>query len=284
MCDKNAAVRLPSTDGVTVALHDLGGDGPPLVISHATGFCGRVYEPLAKSLSSRFHVWALDFRGHGESTAPAAEALHWHRMTDDLAAAVSAIGDGPIGVVGHSMGGACALLLEHRAPGTFAWAYVYEPIVRPDAALFATSNPMAEQAARRRATFPSRADVMWRYAERAPLSLLRADCLRAYVEHGFRDDEDGAVTLRCAPAVEAGVFARSGDISLDDVDGVSIPVTVAFGAVESSAVFSPASLAGDVAARVKSGRLEGFDALGHLGPMQDPELVAASVLAFASSV
>ncbi|MEN3273011.1 MAG: hypothetical protein V7636_1772 [Actinomycetota bacterium] len=275
---------MPSTDGVTVALHDLGGDGSPLVISHATGFCGRAYEPLAEALSSRFHVWALDFRGHGESTAPAAEALHWHRMTDDLAAAVVAIGDGPIGVVGHSMGGACALLQEHRVPGTFAWAYVYEPIVRPDAALFPTSNPMAEQAARRRATFPSRADVMWRYAERAPLSLLRADCLRAYVEHGFRDDEDGAVTLRCAPAIEAGVFARSGDISLDDVDGVSIPVTVAFGAVESSAVFSPASLAGDVAARVKSGRLECFDALGHLGPMQDPELLAASVLTFASSV
>jgi pimeloyl-ACP methyl ester carboxylesterase len=284
MCDKNAAVRVPSTDGVTVALHDLGGDGPPLLVSHATGFCGRVYEPLAAALVNRFHVWALDFRGHGESTAPAPEALHWHRVTDDLAAAVATIGDGPIAVFGHSMGGACALLLEHRAPGTFTWAYVFEPIVRPDAALFATSNPMAEQAARRRTTFPSRADVLWRYAERPPLSMLRADCLRAYVEHGFRDEEGGAVTLRCAPAVESGVFARSGDITLDDVDGVTIPVTVAFGAIEASAGFSPATLAGDVAARVENGRLERFDALGHLGPMQDPELVAASVLDFASSV
>jgi pimeloyl-ACP methyl ester carboxylesterase len=284
MCDKNAAVRLPSTDGVTVALHDLGGDGPALVVSHATGFCGRVYEPLARALSDRFHVWALDFRGHGESTAPEAEALHWHRITDDLATAVAAIGDGPIGVFGHSMGGACALLLEHRTPGTFGWAYVFEPIIRPDAALFATSNPMAEQAARRRATFPSRGDVMLRYAERPPLSLLRADCLRAYVDHGFRDDEGGSVTLRCAPATEAGVFARSGDISLDDVESVAIPVMVAFGGTESSAAFSPASLAGAVAERVSNGRLERFEALGHLGPMQDPELVAASVLAFASTV
>jgi pimeloyl-ACP methyl ester carboxylesterase len=283
MCDKNAAVRVPSTDGVTVALHDLGGEGPTLLVSHATGFCGRVYEPLAAALSTRFHVWALDFRGHGESTAPATEALHWHRVTDDLAAAVAALGDGPVGVFGHSMGGACALLLEHRAPGTFAWAYVFEPIVRPDAALFATSNPMAEQAARRRATFPSRADVMLRYSERPPLSLLRADCLRAYVEHGFRDDEDGSVTLRCAPAIEAGIFARSGDITLDDVATVTIPVTVAFGGVESSAAFSPASLAGAVADRVANGRLEGFDRLGHLGPMQDPELVAASVLAAATA-
>jgi pimeloyl-ACP methyl ester carboxylesterase len=283
MCDKNAVVRVPSTDGVTVALHDLGGDGPPLLVSHATGFCGRVYEPLAAALSTRFHVWALDFRGHGESTAPEAEALHWHRMTDDLGAAVATIDGGPIGVFGHSMGGGCALLLEHRAPGTLAWAYLYEPIVRPDAGLFATSNPMAEQAARRRDTFPSRADVMLRYAERPPLSLLRADCLRAYVEHGFRDDEDGAVTLRCAPAVEAGVFARSGDITLDDVDGVSIPVTVAVGGTESSALFSPAMLAADVVDRVANGRLERFETLGHLGPMQDPELVAASVVAAVSA-
>ena len=277
-------MHVPSTDGVTVALHDLGGDGPTLLVSHATGFCGRVYEPLAAARSSRFHVWALDFRGHGESTAPASEALHWHRITDDLAAAVAALGDEPIGVFGHSMGGACALLLEHRSPGSFAWAYVFEPIVRPDAALFATSNPMAEQAARRRATFPSRAEVMLRYAERPPLSTLRADCLRAYVQHGFREDEDGSVTLRCAPAVEAGVFARSGDITLDDVEDVAVPVTVAFGAVESSAVFSPAMLAGDVADRVQNGRLERFDRLGHLGPMQDPELVADSVLALAASV
>ena len=104
MCDKNAAVRVPSTDDVAVALHDLGGDGPPLVVSHATGFFGRVYHQLAAVLSSTFHVWALDYRGHGESTTPAHEALHWHRMTDDLAAAVAAIAagsDDPIGVFGH---------------------------------------------------------------------------------------------------------------------------------------------------------------------------------------
>jgi len=55
------------------------------------------------------------------------------------------------------------------------------------------------------------------------------------------------------------------------------------GGTESSALFSPAMLAGDVADRVADGRIERFETLGHLGPMQDPELVAASILAAAPS-
>lgn len=278
MGDKNASVRVASTDDVTVVLHDLGGDGPPLLVSHATGFCGRVYEPLAAALAPSFHVWALDYRGHGESSVPAAEALHWHRVTDDLEAAVRAITTEPIGVVGHSMGGACALLLEHRMPGTFRWAYVYEPIVRPEAPLSEGTNPMAEQAKRRRATFVSREEVLYRYAERPPMSTMRADCLRAYVQHGFRDDEDGSVTLRCAPAVEAGVFARSGDITLGDIGDVTIPVTVAAGGRDDGAPISPATFAGAIVDALPNAVLERHDALGHLGPMQDPVGIAAAIL------
>jgi len=272
-------VQVPSTDGVSVAVHDLGGSGPPLVIAHATGFCGRVYEPLAAALGRAYHVWALDFRGHGESTVPSLDALHWHRITDDLAAAVAAVADGaPVPVFGHSMGGACALLLEHRQPGTFQWAYLYEPIVLPTMPEAGERpNVLAEGAARRRATFASRAEAMYRYAERPPLSGMRADCLRAYVEHGFADDPDGGgVTLRCPPMVESTVFRRSGDITLEHLVGITIPVTVATGLVTPD--FGPASWGAIQSDALLLGRLECHDALGHLGPMQDPDAVAAAIL------
>src|SRR5690606_33432322 len=83
----SSLVRVPSSDGVTVAVHDLGGSGEPLLISPATGFCGGAYGPLATELHERFHVYALDYRAHGESSAPGSEALAWERMTDDLEAA-----------------------------------------------------------------------------------------------------------------------------------------------------------------------------------------------------
>ena len=273
-------MRLPSSDGVTVAVHDLGGRGEPLLISHATGFCGRAYEPLAAMLAGRFHVYALDYRGHGESTTPDRDAMHWHRIADDLATAVTAISSEPIGVVGHSMGGACALLVEHRAPGTFRWAYVFEPIVMPFGFSNAErSSEIASGAARRRAVFANRGEAMLRYAERPPLSTLRADCLRAYVEHGFRDLPDGTVTLRCEPTTEAAVFAGSGDITIDDIRDVDIPVTVATGAV--LAEFSPAVLGETQAAAMRAARLERHDDLGHMGPLQDPPAIAARVIAAA---
>ena len=63
-------MRIASTDGVTVAVHDLGGDGEPFLICHATGFCAQAYTPMAARLAERHHVWGLDFRGHGDTPAP----------------------------------------------------------------------------------------------------------------------------------------------------------------------------------------------------------------------
>ena len=36
-------ITIPSTDGVQVAVHDYGGDGPPIIFCHATGFHGRYW-------------------------------------------------------------------------------------------------------------------------------------------------------------------------------------------------------------------------------------------------
>jgi len=66
----SSSLTVPSSGGVAVALHDLGGTGAPLLVCHATGFHGRMYAPLARRLTARFHVFALDFRGHGASTVP----------------------------------------------------------------------------------------------------------------------------------------------------------------------------------------------------------------------
>ena len=38
---------VPSTDGVRIAVHDLGGTGSALLVSHATGFHGRCYIPVS---------------------------------------------------------------------------------------------------------------------------------------------------------------------------------------------------------------------------------------------
>lgn len=271
-------MRVPSTDDVSIELHDLGGDGPDLLIAHATGFCAGAYGPLAARLAERYRVWGLDFRGHGDSTSPTNGDLSWRGMVDDVVAVVDVIGSGPILAVGHSMGGASLLAAELRRPGTVRAAWVFEPIVVPPGFdSLPGGNPLANAARRRRAEFPSREAALARYASRPPLGVFRADALSAYVAHGFADGPDGTVVLKCTPESEAAVFEADGKPLIAEMGPVQIPVVVARGGRDRSP--GPADFADAVAAALGDGTLRRYPHLGHFGPFQDPDLLADDVLA-----
>lgn len=276
-------MRVPSTQGTTIAVHDLGGTGPTLLISHATGFCGGAYRPLAAALASHHRVFALDARGHGESTPPADGDFDWSGMADDVAAVAAAIGEvapGPLHAVGHSMGGAAVLLADHRRPGTFTSAYLYEPIVPPAPIPSGPlANPMADAARRRREIFPSRRHALQRYASRPPLGILRADSLHAYVEHGFEDLEDGTVRLRCRGEHEARTFESTGAIHVGLVGDVALPTTVAVGGTDPGMV---ADMGPALAAALPRATLQRHPHLGHFGPLQEPAGIAAAIVAHTS--
>ena len=115
-----------SSDGVSVVLHDLGGDGDPLLISHATGFHGRAYQPVAEALHDVFHSVAPDYRGHGDTPQPVSVPTDWERYGDDAVAAARTLPAPCVGF-GHSMGGACLLMAAHREPQRFRGLVIYEP-------------------------------------------------------------------------------------------------------------------------------------------------------------
>ncbi|HYF47467.1 MAG TPA: alpha/beta hydrolase [Acidimicrobiales bacterium] len=272
------AFRVDSTKGVSVAVHDLGGEGPPLLVAHANGFCGGAYGPLALELASERHVWALDFRGQGQSTPPADLDFDWDGLADDVLAVVAELGGGPIDVIGHSMGGAGLLRAECREPGTIRRAYLYEPIVIPAEVgeLSTGGNYMADGARRRREEFDSRAAAVWSYAGRPPLGFLRADALAAYVLHGFEELEDGTARLRCPGEHEARMFEASGTITTADASAVTVPVTVAVGALEEG-WGGPARFAPAVADALPNGRLSEHPLLGHFGPLENPPQIADDI-------
>lgn len=274
-------MRVESTDGVAIELHDLGGDGPPLLIAHATGFCVGPYRPLAAGLGERFHVYALDFRGHGLSGRPADGNFSWTAMTDDALACIDQIrgsSDEPILAFGHSMGGACLMLAELRRPGTLRAAWVFEPIVIPDR--FAKEEPgenfLAESARRRRPTFDSRQAALYRYASRPPLGALRADALWHYVEEGFRDLPDGTATLRLDTTDEAAVFEATGKPLASQLAGVDVPVTLAIGEADPGP--GPADFGRHAVTFLPKGSLHPYSHLGHFGPLQDPTEIAKDII------
>ena len=271
-------------DGVGVAVYDFGGEGPDLVLVHATGFCAGPFGPLARRLAGRFHCWGLDLRGHGLSDRPADGDYAWSGFATDVLTVVDHLGlDRPLGF-GHSCGGAAVLLAEQARPGRFRSLYCFEPVVMPDAARarIAGSNPLADGARRRRETFPSAEVALANYASKAPYSELDAEALRLYVETGFEplpaaEGGDGrTIRLRCRRQDEAAVFtAAVHHEAFAHLGEVSCPVTLSCGA-ETDA-FGPRLMRAD-AEPIRHGRVEVLPGMGHFGPLQRPDAVATSVV------
>jgi pimeloyl-ACP methyl ester carboxylesterase len=274
-------------DGVALAVHRWGGgDGAPVLLAHPTGFHGVAWEPVARRLAARgYRVWSFDFRGHGDS-ARSPNGYHWHGFARDVGAVTRHLGidhDPALLAAGHSKGSAALLLDEAEHPGTYARLWCYEPVIFPvDEPLPPDhENPLTRSARRRRATWPSKEEAERNFASKPPLDVLDPEALHAYVDHGFRLDGHGGYELKCRPDDEAetyamgpsnGAFARLGD--------VHVPTLVACG--ERTDAIPPA-LARRVVDRLPEGRLEVFAGLGHFGPMEDPERVVESMVAFEES-
>jgi len=266
-----------TSDGVRVSVADFGGRGPDLVMAHATGFHSHVWEPVARLLTDRFRCLALDLRGHGDSGPAPDGDYHWRGFALDCLAVVDGLGlTRPIGV-GHSCGGASLMLAELARPGTFAHLYCYEPIVIPSEGPGVPNpgNHLAVGARRRREVFPSRQAAYENYASKPPFDILAPQSLRAYVDYGFADVGDGTVRLKCRREVEAAVFTESSSHdAFARLGRLGCPVTLACGELTDN--FGPAIMT-RLAQRLPRAVVTTFPGLGHFGPQQDPEVVAAAI-------
>lgn len=274
-----------SSDGVDLALHDLGGDGPPLLLCHATGFHGRVWLPIASHLQHR-RCWALDFRGFGDSTPPLDGNFEWHGFGDDVLAVVDHLGLTDVQAVGHSKGGAALLLAEQARPGTFERLFLFEPIVFPPNPEQWTEgdqpppNSLAESARRRRETFPSIEDAIENFASKPPMASLDPDALDAYVRHGFRPTDDGQVTLKADREHEARCYENGGSHRAFAGLATTNARTIVIGSGDGA---GPAQLAPIIADQLPNGTYRQMADLNHFGPLQAPDVVASAIDAFLRS-
>lgn len=274
-------ITVPSSKGVELAVHELGGEGPPLLLCHATGFHARVWDGLAAEFPDRRCV-ALDFRGFGDSTAPTDGDFDWYGFGDDVLAVVDHLALTDVQAIGHSKGGAALLIAELARPGTFERLVCFEPIVFPSSGDDLPPPPegengLAESARRRRDRFDSYEAAIERFGSRPPFNALRPDVLQAYVRHGFRPTGDGAVTLKAERENEARTYEMgSQHHTFERLDRIACPVLLGHGADGGF----PAILAPMIAERLPHGEVRAFPELGHFGPLEDPVMIAAAAREF----
>ena len=271
-------ITVDSTDGVRLAVHELGTPDPdarPLLLCHATGFHGRVWNALAEELPHR-RCLALDFRGFGDSTEQDGE-LTWDGFGQDLLAVIDALDLGPVQAVGHSKGGAAILLAEEDRPGTIEAAVCFEPIVFPPMEGEPGPNHLAEITKKRREVFDSFDDAIANFSAKPPLASLRRDVLEDYVRHGFTTQADGSIRLKARREHESKTYETgSTHDGFAHLSRVACPVLVAHGGDAQA----PAEIAPLVAEALPHGELRAFPELGHFGPLEDPAWFAGLIREF----
>ena len=86
----------------------------PTIILHGLFGSARNWQTIARNLASSRSVWALDLRNHGRS--PWATPMTYPAMTQDVIHFIENLGQGPVTLIGHSMGGKVAMFLALTRP------------------------------------------------------------------------------------------------------------------------------------------------------------------------
>jgi pimeloyl-ACP methyl ester carboxylesterase len=107
----------------------LGGEGAPVIILHGLFGSAQNWTGMGRRLASQGTVHALDLRNHGDS--PHAPTHSLSDCVEDLHEWVTAHGQGPVQLIGHSMGGQVAMGFAAALPDLVSGIAVVDIAPRP---------------------------------------------------------------------------------------------------------------------------------------------------------
>ena len=109
-----------SSDGTELAVRAAGDPSKPtIVFVHGFSLDLTTWHYQWTDLSDRFRCVLFDFRSHGRSGRAAGGDLSSLAFAHDLAAVIETLGDGPVLLVGHSMGAMSMLAMAETRPELF---------------------------------------------------------------------------------------------------------------------------------------------------------------------
>jgi lipase len=182
---------------VTLARYEWGDEGlPQLVCLHGVTSHGRHFRPLAERLAERFHVVALDLRGHGDSLWEPPWSLEQH-----VADVLDAAPPGRCIWLGHSFGGRVAYEVAAAAPDRVERLILLDPAIRlpPHVGLVAAENARSDR------SYASFEEGIDRRYEESVLTTAPRELVETELREHLVPDDDGRWRYRyCQSAVVAG--------------------------------------------------------------------------------
>jgi len=250
------------------------GAGPGVVCVHSNASSSSQWRALMETLATCFHVLAPDTHGAGKGPAWPVDRPLALRDEVALLEPVFARAGTPFSLVGHSYGGATALLGAVQHPQRVRALVLYEPT------LFALVDAAF--------ALPNDADGIRQTVERAGAALATGD-RGAAAEH-FIDFWMGTGAWRATPqarrgAIESAVVNVQGwgralfgePTPLQAFGALTMPVLLMVGQNSPASARAVAQLLAQTLPCLET--LE-FEGLGHMGPVTHPEVVNPAIEEF----
>jgi pimeloyl-ACP methyl ester carboxylesterase len=212
-------------------LEDFGGSGQAVVFAHANGYPVGSYRQFISCLTAHAAVTGFHQRPlWSEEAAP--DRLNWSCFVDDLIETLEATQDGPVWMMGHSMGGAVATLAAAKRPQLFRGLIMIDPLyvltrrfvaqkITPRRKLDETA--LVRKTLTRPARFASEQQAFDFYRPKRVFTHFSDEVLWDYVRAGTRSGEDGELQLSYSREWEAAAY-RSTPFIWGAVNKVRLPV------------------------------------------------------------
>jgi pimeloyl-ACP methyl ester carboxylesterase len=186
--DGGCTSRSVGIDGLTFHYVDWGGSGTPLVMLHGLSGHARTWDHTAEALSDRYHVLALDQRGHGDSDWASRYGLR--PMAQDLLGFLDALDLREVTLMGLSMGGLVSFVFAAAHPHRVARMVIMD--IGPEIAAAGSANVASSLAANDVFSSADEAFAKARAANPRPTDAT----LRHRVTHNLRLLPDGTLTFK----------------------------------------------------------------------------------------
>jgi pimeloyl-ACP methyl ester carboxylesterase len=103
-------------NGVTLSYVEGPDNGPPLVLLHAQLLDWFSYSRVMPDLAKSFHVYTVDYQGHGKTITPANYPMTANQIGADLGKFIETVIGKPVYVTGNSSGGLLTTWLAANRP------------------------------------------------------------------------------------------------------------------------------------------------------------------------
>ncbi|MBI4293986.1 MAG: alpha/beta hydrolase [Betaproteobacteria bacterium] len=277
MTSVSASSHFIVRDNIRLHHLDWGGNGRhPVVLVHGVRLHAHVWNHFSRRFRDRFHIVALDQRGHGDSGwGAAAESYHIEDFYGDLRAVVEARGLSRFTLIGHSLGGVVSMLFAHRHHDQLERLVLVDvtagrPVVPAGADL---SRITETQPPREFDSLESATDYV-----RQTMALAPRHMVEESVRCGIRRSDDGRYTWKYDPVLFRR--RRPPTAAMDFwqlVSSIPTPTLLQYGS--HSRVVTP-ELAARMAQTMPNCTVERIEGAGHALFTDQPEAFAASVERF----